>query len=403
MRATLGRFDASNYIRYHKAILTAHNGTMHNLDLRPIILAGGSGTRFWPRSRRKQPKQVLALDGERSMIQQTVDRLLPLASIDRFWVITNSELQTTIAGQIDGIPLAQVLAEPEARNTAPAAGLAAFLLERIAPEAILGIFPSDHVIGNPARLRAALQQGCQLAAEAENMVVLGIQPTRPETGYGYIETGDRVVRGANSPNAVLRVRRFTEKPNRARAEEFIAAGTYFWNSGIFLWSARTLANAVREHLPETAPYLEEIAASFGTEGFTRRLAALYPKCENISVDYALLEPRSAKGEHHSNIYCLPTDFGWNDLGSWSALYEHRMSAAQHLYEGANVVEAAAESLFDATGNYIYAPGKHVALVGVENLVVVETDDALLVTTRDRCQDVGKLVKRLQQKKQDHIL
>ena len=376
---------------------------MHKLDLRPIILAGGSGTRFWPRSRRKQPKQVLALDGERSMIQQTVDRLLPLASIDRFWVITNSELQTTIVEQVNGIPFAQILAEPEARNTAPAAGLAAFLLERIAPESILGIFPSDHVIGNPARLRAALQQGCQLAAEAENIVVLGIQPTRPETGYGYIETGDRVARGVDSPNTVLRVRRFTEKPNRARAEEFILAGTYFWNSGIFLWSARTLANAVREHLPETAPYLEEIAASFGTEDFTRRFAALYPKCENISVDYALLEPRSAKGEHHSNIYCLPTDFGWNDLGSWSALYEHRISTAQHLCEGANVVEASAESLLDATGNYVYAPGKHVALVGVENLVVVETDDALLVTTRNCCQDVGKLVKQLQQKKQDQIL
>jgi len=369
----------------------------HTIDLRPIILAGGSGTRFWPRSRRRQPKQVLALDGERSMIQQTVDRLLPLAALDQFWVITNSEVQPTIVEQLQGLPSTQILAEPAARNTAPAAGLAAFLLERTAPDAILGIFPADHVIGNPANLRATLQRGCELAAQPGNIVVLGIQPMRPETGYGYIETGERVA------SDTLRVRRFTEKPNRERAEEFLSEGNYFWNSGIFLWSARTLADAVREHLPETAPYLEEIAASYGTNDFSRRFAALYPKCENISVDYALLEPRSAKGEHHSNLYCLPTNFGWNDLGSWSALYDHRVAAGQHLREGANVVEAAAESLFDATGNYIYAPGKHVALVGVEGLVVVDTGDVLMVTTRDRCQDVGKLVKQLQQTQQEKII
>jgi len=367
------------------------------MDFRPIILAGGSGTRFWPRSRRRQPKQVLALDGERSMIQQTVDRLLPLAAMDRFWVVTSSGLQSTIAAQLAGIPAEQILAEPEARNTAPAAGLAAFLLERIAPEAILGIFPADHVIADPARLYAALQRGCALAAAGENIVVLGIAPTRPETGYGYIETGEKF-----SPDT-LRVRRFMEKPNKERAEEFLSAGTYFWNSGIFLWSARTLANAIREHLPETAPYLEEIAASFGSKDFAAKFAALYPECENISVDYAVLEPRSAKGEHHSNIYCLPVDFGWNDLGSWAALYEHRMSAGQHLCEEDNIVEAPAQSLLNAKGNYIYAPGKHVALIGVQDLVVVETEDVLLVTTRDRCQDVGALVKQLQQKKQDEIL
>lgn len=367
------------------------------MDLRPIILAGGSGTRFWPRSRRSQPKQVLALDGERSMIQQTMDRLLPLAAIDQFWVITNIGLQTTIAAQLAGIPATQILGEPEARNTAPAAGLAAFLLERTAPEAILGIFPADHVIADTHRMHAVLQRGCAIAAADENIVVLGITPTRAETGYGYIETGER------APNGSLRVRRFTEKPNRERAEEFVSAGTYYWNSGIFLWSARTLANAMREHLPETAPYLEQIAAAFGTPEFTARFAELYARCENISVDYAVLEPRSAKGEHHANIYCLTADFGWNDLGSWAALYEHRMQMEQHVCDGENIVEASAQSLLEATGNYIYAPGKHVALVGVEDLVVVETDDVLLVTTRDRCQDVGRMVKQLQQKKLNNLI
>src|SRR6202007_1975223 len=166
------------------------------------------------------------------------------------------------------------------------------------------------------------------------MVVLGVTPTRPETGYGYIETGDALDDGS------LRVRRFTEKPNQERAEEFVAAGNYHWNSGIFVWSARTLANAVREHLPEMAPLLEEIAAAFGTPRFREVFAENYPKCENISVDYAILEPRSAKGEHRSNLYCLPADFGWNDLGSWAALYEHQLGSKRSTDNHNNVTETA---------------------------------------------------------------
>ena len=224
------------------------------IDFRPVILAGGSGTRFWPRSRRARAKQVLALDGERSMIQQTVERLKPLAGLTHTWVITNEFLAHEIADQLKGVPENQIIQEPEARNTAPACGLAAFLIERQNPEAVLGIFPSDHVIADEPRFLKALQKGIRLAAAGENMVVLGIEPTRPETGYGYIETGDYT-----RDDAALHVRRFTEKPNLNRAQEFLAAGNYYWNSGMFLWSARTLANAVREHLPETAPLLESIA------------------------------------------------------------------------------------------------------------------------------------------------
>lgn len=368
-----------------------------HMDFRPFILAGGSGTRFWPRSRRKHPKQVLSLDGERSMLQQTIDRLLPIASAAHCWVITNECLLATIAAQLSGIPAAQILAEPVARNTAPAAGLAAFLLEREAPDVVLGLFPADHAIEDARCFEEVLRAGCGLAAAGENIVVLGIKPSRPETGYGYIETGREF------DAAVLRVRRFTEKPNLERAEEFIAAGNYFWNSGIFLATARTLANAMREHLPETAPYLEQIAAAFGTDRFAAAMAELYPKCENISIDYAVLEPRSAKGEHHSNLYCIPAEFGWNDLGSWAALYEHKLSRGQNVEAETNVIEAAAQSVQEAHGNYVHAPGKHVALVGVEDLVIVETDDVLLITTRGGCQDVGKLVKRLQQEKQDKLI
>lgn len=366
------------------------------IDLRPFILAGGSGTRFWPRSRRSHPKQMLSLNGERSMLQQTVDRLQPLADSKHIWILTNEWLMLAVEAQLPAVPSLQILAEPVARNTAPAAGLAAFLLERQAPDAVLGLFPADHTIQDADSFLQVLRAGCGLAAAGENIIVLGVKPSHPETGYGYIETGEKL------GGSVSRVRRFTEKPNLERAKDFLASGNYFWNSGMFLATAHTLANAVREHLPETAPYLEEIAQAFGTPEFASKFADLYPRCENISIDYAIIEPRSAKGEHHSNLYCLPADFGWNDLGSWAALYDHKLLRGENVRNG-NVMDTPAVSVLEASGNYVYAPQKHVALVGVENLVVVDAGDVLLITTRAGCQDVGKLVKQLQQEKQEKLI
>ncbi len=361
-----------------------------NAHFYPVILAGGRGTRFWPLSRKRRAKQLLALDGKRTMIQQTVARLRPLASEKQFWIITNNALSAEIGHQLPSTPRRQIVAEPVGRNTAPAIGLAAFILMRHDPAAVIGMFPSDHVVEDEKGFRVALQRGLEIAAAGENIVVMGIQPTRPETGYGYIETGDKAERD------VLRVRRFTEKPNRQRAEEFIASGRYYWNSGMFLWRADTLVRALREHLSETAPYLEQLAAAFGTKKFAATFRRLYPKCENISVDYAVLEPRSAKGEHASNLFCIPVDVGWNDLGSWAALYEYQAGAP---HNGAqNVIHGAGSFALNAQGNYVHAPGKFVATVGVNNLVVVETDDALLVTTREQAQDVGKVVKYLDEKK-----
>ncbi len=274
----------------------------------PVILAGGRGTRFWPLSRKRRAKQLLALDGKQTMIQQTVSRLLPLASLKRFWVITNEDLRREISRQLPRLVKSQIIAEPTGRNTAPAIGLAAFLLLRNDADAVIGMFPSDHVIADENRFRQTFSEGIRIAATGENIVVLGIRPTRPETGYGYIEAG------ASFDGHALRVRRFTEKPDAERAAGFLAAGNYFWNSGMFLWSARTLVDALHEHLPKTAQVLEQIAHAFGTRKFAATFRRLYPKCENISVDYAILEPRSAKGERNSNIICLPADFGWSDLG-----------------------------------------------------------------------------------------
>jgi mannose-1-phosphate guanylyltransferase len=336
-------------------------------------------------------KQVLNLDGDLSMIQQTVERLLPLAEPDNFWVITNDHVSEVISGQLKKIPRKQIVSEPMARNTAPAIGLAAFILHREDPDAVIGMFPADHVIKDEKSFRTVLTEAVELADKGENMVVMGVSPSRAETGYGYIEAGEKLGDG------LFRVHRFTEKPNQQRAEEFVAARNYYWNSGMFVWSAKTLVNAMREHLSETAPYLEEIASSWGTSKFQSIFQHLYEKCENISIDYAVLEPRSAKGEHSSNLYCLRADFGWNDLGSWTALFEHQLANSTN-GDGSNVLEASDYFVLNAEGNYVYAPKKFVAAVGVNNIVVVETEDAILVTTREHSQDVGKVVKHLAERK-----
>jgi mannose-1-phosphate guanylyltransferase len=356
----------------------------------PVILAGGRGTRFWPLSRKKRAKQLLALDGKQTMIQQAVARLLPLAPPKQFWVITNEDLRPEIARQLPKLRPDQIIAEPVGRNTAPAIGLAAFILRRTDPDAVIGLFPSDHVVTNEVRFREVLTEGIDIAAAGENIVVLGIEPSRAETGYGYIEAGSL------SAGNARHVRRFTEKPNAERAAEFVRSGNFYWNSGMFLWSAKTLTNALNEHLPKTAARLEKLAADYGTRKFPASLRRWYRQCEDISVDYAVLEPRSAKGEQESNIFCLRADFGWNDLGSWTALHEHHV--ARSTPADGNLISSQGIFTLNASGNYVHSPGKFVAVVGVNDIVVVETEDALLVTTRANSQDVGKVVKYLDEKK-----
>ena len=355
----------------------------------PVILAGGRGTRFWPLSRKTLAKQLLPLNSEQSMIQETVARLSDTTSANNVWIITNGDLKQNIARQLKSLPRKQIVAEPVGRNTAPAIGLAAFILHRRNPDAVLGLFPSDQVIQKEKQFRKDLQTGIALAAAGDNIVVMGVMPTRPETGYGYIEAGD-VYEGE-----VRRVRSFHEKPVKEVAERFLAAKNFYWNSGMFLWSAKTLVSALQKHLPVTAELLEKIAAAWETRRFDDTLRRLYPKCEDKSVDYGILEPRGAAGEQGSNIFCIPANWGWNDLGSWAAHFEHRIAQRRHKD---NVISATGSYILDAHGNYIHAPGKFIAAVGVENLVVVDSGDALLITTIKRSQDVGKIVKYLDEQK-----
>jgi mannose-1-phosphate guanylyltransferase len=371
----------------------------------PVIVAGGRGTRFWPLSRARRAKQLLPLAGTRTMIQQTAARLRALAPARNFWVITNRDLRPAILQQLPTIPKKQIVAEPVQRNTAPAIGLAAFILQNRDPDAVIGMFPADHVIGDEKRFRGEVQRAIEIAQAGPNIVVMGIKPSRPETGYGYIELGAEVRQKSGDH---FRVHRFREKPNLETAQQFLEAGNFLWNSGMFVWRAATLAGALQEHLPATAIVLEQIASRFGARDFEATLGRQFPRAENISIDYAVLEPRSAKGEQLSGLFCIPADYGWNDLGSWTALHEHKLavaksaSAKSRATRDRNVIESAGHVTLDAGSNYIHAPKKFVAAVGVEGLVIVETDDALLITTLAKSQEVGKVVKHLDEKKRKDL-
>jgi mannose-1-phosphate guanylyltransferase len=351
-----------------------------------LILAGGRGTRFWPRSRKHSAKQVLPVISERSLIQGTVDRLAPVIAPERLWVLTSEALRDTIIRQIPEVPKAQILAEPLQRNTAPAIGLIAQILESLDAGAVMGVFPSDHVIGNVPAFRGVIRSGLRGAA-AGHLMVVGIEPRWAETGYGYIEFPRGVRSGGNRP---VTVRRFHEKPELARARRYLAAGNFYWNSGMFFWKARVLLDQLRRHLPRTAAVLASLPP-WSSRNFGRQLQEAFPRCDNISIDYAVLE----KADNVSGIPAA--DFGWNDVGSWNAVYE-LMARDPH----GNAI--AHESVcLDARNNFVDARGKLVALLGVENLIVVDTPDALLVADRARAQEVGDVVKALEKRKRDDLL
>lgn len=350
-----------------------------------LILAGGRGTRFWPRSRKANAKQVLDFLGGGSLIQQTVERLRPVLPPERIWVLTNDHLRDKIIRQLPDVPRKQILAEPAQRNTAPAIGLAAHILHSQDPDAVMGVFPADHWISKPRQYQRLLRAALKTASQGR-MAVLGIQPRWPETGYGYIEFPPHVEAGALTPAPVLR---FREKPDRPTAEQFLDAGCFYWNAGMFFWKASVFLDELRRHLPRTASILAALPA-FGSRKFGAAVTEAFPHCENISVDYAVLEKASGIVGFASG------DFGWNDVGSWDAVYELLPRD-----KDGNAVRADAV-LLDSGGNYIDA-GKTVALLGVRDLIVVDTPDALLIADRTRAQQVGDLVKLLEKQKRQALL
>ncbi|HLK70097.1 MAG TPA: mannose-1-phosphate guanylyltransferase [Bryobacteraceae bacterium] len=352
-----------------------------------LILAGGRGTRFWPRSRKRSAKQVLNVLGDRTLIQATVDRLSPVIPPERLWILTNEHLRDIIIKQLPEIPRKQILSEPEQRNTAPAIGLAAHILRSVDPEAVMGVFPSDHVVNKPGSYREVISAALHAAAERKLMVV-GIQPRWPETGYGYIEFPSGTEPGV--PAGPVAVKHFHEKPKLPTATEYVAAGNFYWNSGMFFWRADVLMNELRLHLPKTAAALETLPR-FGARDFAAKLKHVFPQCDNISIDYAVLEKAT-------EVSGIPAgDFGWNDVGSWNAVYELLPRD-----ESGNVAGADAVCL-EANNNFVDAGGKVVALLGVNDLIVVDTADALLVASRDKAQQVGEILKLLEKRNRHDLL
>lgn len=365
------------------------------LSIHAVILAGGRGTRFWPRSRTRTPKQLLNIVGKQTMLEQTVARLRPLISPDCIWTVTNAEQTAALKKQLPVASRKRVLTEPIGRNTAAAIALAAIHVRHAAKgDALMAVLPSDQFIAQPEKYRSIVSAALHVAREPGRMVVLGIPPTRPETGYGYVERMGEALDTKGLP--FFAVRRFAEKPTLGVAEAYIANGNYHWNAGMFFWRVSTFLQNLQRHLPKTHSELEKLAASIGTRSYEKKLRAIYPKLENISVDYAILE-RATQQSGPPQVFVIPAEIGWSDIGSWAAVYE---LLAKQL--GENVFAGPGYAL-DASGNFLYSPTKFIAAIGVNNLVVVETPDALLIVPRERAQDVAKLVKHLESHKRKDLL
>jgi mannose-1-phosphate guanylyltransferase len=346
-----------------------------------VILAGGSGTRFWPLSRTVRPKQLISITGDRSMLQRTVERVLPLKP-KRILIITNSVQAEETERQLAHyrkIPI-DVIAEPAAKNTAPAIGLAATIIAAHDPEGVMVVLPADHFIKDEQALQQTLVDAAQ-AARKGYLVTLGIMPSRPETGYGYIEA-DMELRGSGP----FPVRRFVEKPPLDEAVRYLDAGNYFWNSGMFIWRADTILAEMRAYLPELLASLSRITFTndvWELSDLDEQIAAVYGSVASVSIDYGIMEKSS-------RVQVVPVEMGWSDVGSWSSLPE----VVEADDSGTVCVNANGHVALDSSGCLIYVDAKVVATVGVHNLIVVSTPDALLICDRERAQDVKKVVEEL---------
>lgn len=365
------------------------------LETHAVILAGGRGTRFWPRSRRRTPKQLLNIIGKQTMLEQTVARLRGLVPAANIWTVTNSEQAAALKKQLPAAARSRVITEPLGRNTAAAIGLAALHIRRAARgDALMAVLPADHYIANPERYRVIVRAALEVAHTQGRMVVLGIPPTRPETGFGYIERMGEALDSRGFP--VFAVRRFTEKPALAVAKVYAGSGDYHWNAGMFFWRVSTFLQYLNHFLPKTAAALDSLTPMIGKAGYERKLAAIYKQLDNISVDYAILEPATRQpGE--PCVFVIPAEVGWSDIGSWAAVYE-----LQAKHPGENVLAGKGHTS-EASGNFLWSPSKFVAAIGVNDLVVVDTPDALLICPRERAQEVGKIVKRLEDARRNDLL
>jgi len=344
-----------------------------------VILAGGSGKRLWPLSRQERPKQLLDITyREQSLLQATFARLEPLMPPDAVYVITAGRYMEDTGEQLPSLPSSNILKEPQGRGSAPAIGLAALHLWHRDPEAVMACLPADHFIADPERFRQVLSAAEQVAREG-HLVTLGIRPDHPQTGYGYIEVGDKLTEVGEFD--VHGVRRFTEKPDGRKAREFVQGGRHFWNSGMFVWKASTILEEIEKHLPRLHQCLSEVGCVLGTEAEETVLERTWPEVEKETIDFGVMEKAD-------DVMVIPVEMGWSDIGSWASL-EDLLPAD----EDGNVVVGNHLGL-STRNSIVHSPRRLVATVGVEDLIVVETEDVVLICARERAQEVKALVDRL---------
>jgi len=344
-----------------------------------VIMAGGSGTRLWPLSRYHLPKQALQLIGERTMLQHAVDRLSPILPVERVFIVTAAEYAPLLSAQVPNIPPGNFITEPSARGTAGAIGLAAVYLQQRDPEAVMAVLTADHFIRSVDVFRQVLQAAYHVAQQG-HMVTLGIRPGYPATGFGYIRRGGQIAQVDGFD--VYAVEAFVEKPDAQRAAEFVASGLYSWNSGMFIWQVPRILQEFAQHMPDVYTLLQRVAASLGAPDARQVLHEVWPKVRKETIDYGIMEKAR-------DVVVIPVDIGWSDIGDWEALYGvHTACADGNVIMGNHLGMA-------TKGCLIRGGDKLIVTIGLENTIVVDTEDAILICARDRAQDVKTIVEQLQ--------
>lgn len=360
-------------------------------NLYAVIMAGGVGSRFWPRSRERTPKQLLEIVGTGTMIQNTVARIESLVPPERVLVVTNQLQHEMVTRQLSTVPRQNILVEPIGRNTAPCIGLAASWIKKADPNAVMIVLPADHIIRNSEEFQRILKIAVRVAEETNGLITIGIKPTHPETGYGYIQIDEEHSdRNPYSGEGVYRVKTFAEKPTLETAEQFLKSGDFLWNSGMFVWKASAILQEIEHLLPDLYEQIQNVAKSLGNSGYQEALEKSYGLIRSISIDYGVMEKAN-------DVFVIKGDFGWSDVGSWDEVV--RLSTRDddgNTLKGKVIIK-------DAVRNYIDAGNRLVAAVGVEDLIIVATEDAILVCKKGKSQDVKEIVDYVRRKQMNEYL